>query len=247
MLEDNVYSLGYEQAKSTTRQRCHAAMTRTMYGPHGQQDGVNELLVSSTSARWARTPTTAFPSTTLLRSCGWRSDECEVALELLLQQSRSRCPVNGRLCLSHRLVLHQRIALCMTVSIVASGEQMEQDGLKREWLRAHLDITRPSVQVEMQVFNLPIFRELVHHILLGSLFVHVGDKHNPALDSCTSTRRVLVRREAGRRATLGGSNAWKGLTSGCACLRGMPRLYPIKDLLGGDSTLVPCKTCVSVT
>lgn len=40
----------------------------------------------------------------------------------------------------------------------------------------------------MQVFYFAILGKLIGHVLFGRLLVHIGDKDNPALDSCVETR-----------------------------------------------------------
>ena len=56
----------------------------------------------------------------------------------------------------------------------------------------HLDITRPSVEIEVQVFDLPVLCKFVHHVLLCRLLMYVGHKHDPALDSCDGAAGASV-------------------------------------------------------
>ena len=49
-------------------------------------------------------------------------------------------------------------------------------------LITHLDVTRPSIQVQMQVLDLAVVAKLVADILLRRLLVHVAHDHDPALD-----------------------------------------------------------------
>lgn len=51
---------------------------------------------------------------------------------------------------------------------------------------AHLDVSRPAVEVQVQVLDLAVLGKLVRHILLGRLLVNVGYKHYPSLDGCPS-------------------------------------------------------------
>jgi hypothetical protein len=46
----------------------------------------------------------------------------------------------------------------------------------------YLDITRPAIQVQMQILDLSKIGKLVVQVLLASFFVYVRDDDNPALD-----------------------------------------------------------------
>lgn len=48
--------------------------------------------------------------------------------------------------------------------------------------RAYLDITTPSVQVEVQVLDFAVFAKLVVYGLLVGFFVDVSDDYDPAFD-----------------------------------------------------------------
>lgn len=50
--------------------------------------------------------------------------------------------------------------------------------------RAHLDIARAAIQIEMQVFDLTKLGKLVGNIFLRCLFVYIGDQDDPPLNSC---------------------------------------------------------------
>jgi hypothetical protein len=60
---------------------------------------------------------------------------------------------------------------------------------------ANLDITRSSIKVEVKVFNLPKLCKLVRDVLLRRLFVNVGYKDDPALDSYINGINSKVERE----------------------------------------------------
>ena len=51
---------------------------------------------------------------------------------------------------------------------------------------AHLDITRSSVQVEVKVLDLPVLGKFVCYVLLGGLFVDVGDEDDPSFNGCVA-------------------------------------------------------------
>jgi len=46
-----------------------------------------------------------------------------------------------------------------------------------------LDITRPPIQVEVQILDVSIFGEQVRNVLLRGLFVDVCRDHDPAFDT----------------------------------------------------------------
>ncbi len=60
----------------------------------------------------------------------------------------------------------------------------------------YLDISSPSVQVQMQVFDLPVLAKHILDILLGRLLVQIGDDDDPALDTtdgrCVRCRRAVA-------------------------------------------------------
>ena len=81
---------------------------------------------------------------------------------------------------------------------MVSGGQMPRSASSTGRICTHLDITRPSVEIEVQVFDLPVLCKFVHHVLLGGLFMDVGDKNDPPFDGCARNGSVLARRAAGR-------------------------------------------------
>ena len=55
---------------------------------------------------------------------------------------------------------------------------------KEEKSRAYLDIARPAIEVEVQVFDLSVVGELVHDILLCRLLVDIGYENDPPFNGC---------------------------------------------------------------
>lgn len=51
-----------------------------------------------------------------------------------------------------------------------------------------LDETSLAVEVQVQVFDLAVIGEAVHHVVLVRLLVHIGDDDDPALDGCSGER-----------------------------------------------------------
>jgi hypothetical protein len=70
----------------------------------------------------------------------------------------------------------------------------------------YLDVTRPPVQVHVQVLDGAVLAKHVLQVLLGGLLVHVGDNDDPALDGAHGGCAGVGARIAGlgvRRRLLG--------------------------------------------
>ena len=55
-------------------------------------------------------------------------------------------------------------------------------------LKTHLDVSRPSIQVQMQVLELAVFAKLVLDVLFGSFFVHACHDDYPPFNGCVANR-----------------------------------------------------------
>ena len=96
--------------------------------------------------------------------------------------------------------------------------------------KSYLDITSPSIEVQVQVFDLSIFCKLVCDVLFCSFLVDVRDHYYPPFDSWERTNFSeprVARLEREER------------TSRCPRLR--CGLYTVKLLISSHSALVP--TC----
>jgi hypothetical protein len=51
-------------------------------------------------------------------------------------------------------------------------------------MRTYLDITRPPIKVQMQVFDFAVFRKLVRNIFFSSFLMDIGDEYYPPFDRC---------------------------------------------------------------
>lgn len=69
---------------------------------------------------------------------------------------------------------------------------------------AYLDVTRPPVQVHVQVLNGAKLAKHVVKVLLGRLFVHIGDDDDPALDGAHSYCAGF-----GQRVARLGAGSWR--------------------------------------
>lgn len=56
-------------------------------------------------------------------------------------------------------------------------------GRHRKMKRTYLDVARPPIKIEVKVFYLPKFCELVSDIFLCCFFMNVGYKHDPSFNS----------------------------------------------------------------
>lgn len=59
---------------------------------------------------------------------------------------------------------------------------------------AYLDIASSPVEIEVEIFDLPKFSELVCHVLFGSLFVNISYQNNPTFHSYGKVAARLVHR-----------------------------------------------------
>ena len=126
----------------------------------------------SSSSAWTRTTST---SSTLLGT-RWRGpDECIVAQYRVLQQLGPGSTINRCLRLCHSFVFHQGISLDRIERRMVSTS----GGTKYHEL-LYLDIASPTIEIEVEVFNLSKLCELVGDVLLCGFFMHVGHQHNPS-------------------------------------------------------------------
>lgn len=54
----------------------------------------------------------------------------------------------------------------------------------------HLHISRPSIEVKVQVLNFTKLRKLIHHVLLGCFFVHIANHDDPTFDGWSTEMRI---------------------------------------------------------
>ncbi len=109
-----------------------------------------------------------------------RSDERKVHLDRLIQQLSIMCSINRSSSLIQCWVFDQRIALehhSLALSIMTRGSGVENISCAK-----YLDITRPAIQIQMQILDFTKVRKLVVQVLLASLLVHVCGDDDPALD-----------------------------------------------------------------
>jgi hypothetical protein len=58
-----------------------------------------------------------------------------------------------------------------------------------KWKReTDLNITRPPIQIQVQILDLAIVRKLIVQILLASLLMHIRDDDDPAFDGADGCR-----------------------------------------------------------
>lgn len=50
--------------------------------------------------------------------------------------------------------------------------------------RAHLDVARTSIEIEVAALDVAEIKKFVHDVFLGRLFVHVGHDNDPSLYGC---------------------------------------------------------------